>query len=366
MNTNEYNINPIYGTINDIPISSGEIYLDCDHEKLYANILNREDLYDNTFNTPILEQNIVYLPEFPGDYLSYSQMLENGKQKYFWDALHQKLYKFLVQDTIQPFVLQKQVIVGVDGSPTQVVEVLTEFSKVDGDWIEVQLEEETSNYIVVHGHPSQYAERPYKENVYYYDDINDKYYIFRSYFTKNKNNWYYNKNETITSLLAYNHEQSAWYAIESAQLVNGNPNEEILISDGPTSPDKTDINEINQEIFYVNKITDELYVFSYGKYFVDINYSGQMYERPFKFYRELQTPYIDINSNTRINMKSIYYFSGNILDIKTPDSNRYYYNIKNQHYYRYNSVDNNWEEISQDNIIIPPTLFPHTNGPVNN
>ena len=364
MNKNEFIVNTIYGGVSSQPVISGQILIDCDHEELYETLKKSSENYDNTFNKPILKEEFVYLPDFPSNVISYSEMLIFGKNKYFWDSLNQKLYKFLVQDNIKPFVSLKQKAVGTEGNPTQVVDTLREFSKSDGVFNEVELEIETSNYITVHGHPAQYAERPYREDIYYFDDVHGLYYLFTSNYTLNINNLYFDKTSENTLVLQYVYDSNAWKTINSALVLNGNPNDLLHIVDGSSeSSGDIDINEINQEIYYCDKISSIIYQFSYGKYFLEINYSGVIYERPFDFYRKLQTPYYDVNSEFRINGKSFYYFYKYLKNIKNPKENRIYFDTKTQVMYTYkNGV---WEKVKQENIIVPQMLFPHTNLDVN-
>ena len=363
MNKNEFTIDVVYGDISEHSVSSGQLFIDCDHEKLYETLKASSDNYDNTFDKPILKEEFIYLPNFPSKVISYKEMIKLGKFKYYWDALNQKLYKFLVQDSVQPFVKINQAAVGTEGNPTQVVDTLREFSKNDGIFTEVEIEIETSNYITVHGHPAQYAERPYRENIYYYDDVHNLYYLFTSNYTLNINNFYYDKTLESTQVLQYVYESSAWKTVNTALVLDGNPNELLHIVDDLSIPEAIDIDDINQDIYYCDKTTDIIYQFDYGKYFLEIDYTGTIYERPFEFYRELQTPYYDVNSESRINGKKIVYFYKYLKNIKNPQEDRVYFDTKSQFMFTYKNEM--WNKIEQDNVVIPQSLFPHTHLKIN-
>ena len=202
MNKNKFIFEPSTSeVINKFLIKSGYGTIDCNHTRVYSDIKNSSENYDQTNSRPILKSEFVYLPNFPSKVITYDEMVAFGKDKYYWDALNQKLYKFKVQGSVRPFVAQSQVIIGCETTPSAGgVDVTNEFSKTRGIWNEVILDHAISSYITIKGHPSQYAPLPYLENTYYYDVVHNKYYVFISNYTININNWYYDKtieNSTI-------------------------------------------------------------------------------------------------------------------------------------------------------------------------
>lgn len=362
MNSNEFIIEPsTEEVINKFYIKSGYGTIDYNYERVYKDLKNSSSNYDQTNNKPILKSEFVYLPNFPSKVISYDKMVEYGKDKYYWDTLAQKLYKFKIQESVNPFVKQSQVIVGTDGSPTQAINIINEFSKSNGIFKEVILDIPTSTYITVHGHPEQYAERPYQEGAYYFDDVHNKYYIFVSNYTINKDNWYYDKTLENSTILKYLQDSSSWTTINAAFVLDGNPNNLIRVTEDG-SDDSISIDDIDKMICYCDKTTDVLYYFDYGQYFIRILYSGTVYERPLEFYHNMTDVFFDINNNTKILTKSIYYVNGHPKKVKNPSEGRYYYDTKNQKYYEYSSTNNEWITVAQENIIIPQTFFPHTKG----
>ena len=356
MRYNEFNVRPV--TSKPYPeIEPGNAVIDCGHEHVYNELLTDIKNHDNTYNKDIMQEEFVYLPDFPSKVISYEEMVKYGKDKYYWDALNQRLYKFDVLESTKPFVVQQQTLVGTEGNPTQTVDVLREFSKVDGTFFEQKLDTPVSTYITISGHPSQYAPRPYVEGTYYYDKVHDKYYIFKSYYTQHKNNYYYNKLVEDSIVLHYNNDKSAWETINSAKVLEGSPNDLIEVT-------SENIDDINKEIYYCDRLTDTLYLFDYGQYFVKINYTNTIYERPFEFYRRLQDVLLDVNKDTRINTKDIFYFTGETRKIVNPSEERIYYNTKQQKYYMYNKEEASFTEIPQGNLFINQTFFPKTHSKI--
>ena len=341
---NKFLIKPGYGTI------------DCNASRVYTDLKNSSDNYDQTNGRPILKSEFVYLPDFPSKIISYEEMLNFGKEKYYWDALNQKLYKFKIREEIEPFVSQVQVIVGCETTPSAGgVDITNEFSKLKGIWTEITPDHAISTYITIKGHPSQYAPMPYQENTYYYDITHDKYYIFTSNYTININNWYYDKTLENSIILKYVYESSAWTTVNDALVLDGSPNDLIEVTED-------NIDEINKTICYCNRENDTLYYFDYGQYFENILYSGVIYERPFEFYRKLQDVFLDISSTKKVLNKEIYYVAGHPKKVKNPSESRYYFDTKSQKYYEYNKTSEEWAEVVQENLLVPQTYFPHTNG----
>ena len=362
MNNNEFVLKPSTEEVIDrADIQSGCGVIDCNYERVYRELKESSSNYDQTNDSPIIKSDFIYLPNFPSKVLSYEEMVACGRDKYYWDALNQKLYKFKVQESIKPFIEQVQAIVGTEGNPTQTVNVLNEFNKGEGIFNEVSVDVPTSTYILIHGHPEQYAERPYQENIYYYDDVHDKYYLFVSNYTMNKDNWYYDKTVTNGTILKYLYENSAWTTINTTSVLEGDPNDLIIISE-TGGEGSISIDDINKTICYCDKVSNILYYFDYGQYFVEISYTGVVYERPFEFYRKLTDVFFDINNSKKICTKDIYYIGGPPSRVKEPLKNRYYYDTKNQVYYEYDFDNNTWIKLEQKNVIIPQTFFPHTHG----
>lgn len=359
MNKNKFIFEPSTSeVINKFLIKSGYGTIDCNHTRVYSDIKNSSENYDQTNSRPILKSEFVYLPNFPSKVITYDEMVAFGKDKYYWDALNQKLYKFKVQGSVRPFVAQSQVIIGCETTPSAGgVDVTNEFSKTRGIWNEVILDHAISSYITIKGHPSQYAPLPYLENTYYYDVVHNKYYVFISNYTININNWYYDKTIENSTILRYVYDAAAWTTVNNALVLDGDPNELITVTE-------ENVDEIDKTICYCDKDTDILYYFDYGQYFERILYSGIVYERPLEFYRKLQDVFLDISSTKKVLNKDIYYVHGHPRKVKNPKENRYYFDSKNQRYYEYTEANNSWAEVKQENLLVPQTYFPHTNGDI--
>lgn len=359
---NKFIINPFTGdNVDDIQIIPGQGIIDCNYDRVRDELLNSSSNYDSTNKKDIKKSEFVYLPDFPSNIISYEKMVEYGKDKYYWDALNQKLYTFNVTDDVQPFVKQHQVIKGTNGNPSQAINVLVEFSKGDGVFNEINGEEVLiDSYITVHGHPSYYALRPYDESKYYYDDVHDKYYKFISNYTTNIHNFYYDNTLSSTTLLKYLYDAKAWTSVNESSILEGNPNNVIHIIDNESTSTDTSIDDINKEIYYVDNTTETLYLFDYGQYFHEVEYTGTIYERPFEFYRKLADSFLDINSTTRVLTKNITYIWGKPAKVKTPSEDAFYYDARGNKYYKYN--DGVWDEITQEALMVPHTLFPYSHG----
>lgn len=364
MEKNKFNITPSTDeTIDTSSMESGAGVIHCNYERVYSDIINSSENYDNTFNTPIMKSDIVYLGGFPSKIISYEEMIEIGVNKYYWDSLNQKLYKFNLGENVSPFVKNGQKIIGCNGVPSEgAVDVDKEFSKDDeyGSFTEVVIGTPISSYIIIHGYPEGYAPKPYREDIYYYDDVNKKYYKYTSNYTKNINNWYYDKTVKSAEMLKYSYESKSWTRVNETFNISGDPNNLITITSEESDPDSLifNINDINKVICYCNILTDTLYYFDYGRYLVEISYTGTIYERPLEFYRKMNDVFLKVNSVDAINTKNIYYFYGNFNDIKEIDNTRVYYDARNNRYYKYRN--NSWEEIAQENLMVPQTMFPYT------
>lgn len=359
-------------------IEPGYILIDCNADVAWNRVSSTTSVHDDTNDRDIINSEFVYLPQFPSDCITYEEMVAYGKEKYYWDALHQFLYRFVVTDTVKPFVVpSKQVIVGCEGNPAVVIATSGEFSKLQGVWNEVTVEGSVSSYIEVGGHPSMYAEMPYQENTYYYDYVHDLWYTFTSYYTLNINNWYYDRTVLNSQLLKFNEDINNWDTVGNILNVSGNPNDLIKIIDTednsgsinmsnniPIDTEITvDIDNIDKNIYYSDSTTNTLYEFDYGQYFIQISFTGTVYERAFNFYRELQDVFAGVNENTIVPTKDIYYVGNHPRkSIKSPDTGRVYYDSKNQKFYTY--TNNDWVEITQTNVFVPQSLFPHSHGEI--
>ena len=62
--------------------------------------------------------------------------------------------------------------------------------------------------------------------------------------------------------------------------------------------------------------------------------------------------------------EEIYYVAGHPKKVKNPSENRYYFDTKSQKYYEYNETSGEWAEVVQENLLVPQTYFPHTNGDI--
>lgn len=381
MEKNKFILEPSTAEVIDkSSINPGHGTIDCNYERVYSDIKNSSTNYDHSNDRPIIKSEFVYLPDFPSKVIDYDGMMRYGKDKYYWDALGQNLYKFKVTSEVKPFVAQRQTIYGCESDPaTGGVSVDIEFTKRDGIWKEVFPDHAISDYILIKGHPQQYAKRPYVENTYYFDITNNKYYFFISNYTRNINNWYYNRmlDECDVLKFIYKSEKEiegtnitevtgSWAIVNQAMVLSGNPNDLIKVIDkdmvAQGNYTTVDVDDINKTICYCDRITDTLYYFDYGQYFERILYSGVVYERPFEFYRKLQDVFLDINPLSKILTKDIFYISGHPKKVKKPKEGRYYYDTRGQKYYKY--INNSWSELLQENIIIPQSYFPHTNGPI--
>ena len=58
--------------------------------------------------------------------------------------------------------------------------------------------------------------------------------------------------------------------------------------------------------------------------------------------------------------KSITYIWGKPNKVKTPSENVFYYDARGNKYYKYN--DGVWDEITQEALMVPHTLFPYSHG----
>lgn len=358
MNKNNFIFEPATSEINKFLIKSGYGTIDCNAARVYQNLKDSSENFDQTNGRPILKSEFVYLSDFPSKVINYERMLEYGKDKYYWDSLHQKLYKFKLREEVNPFVAQSQVIRGCDSSPSAGgIVVSNEFSKSNGIWEETFPDHAVSNYIPIKGHPSQYALRPYVEGAYYLDTVHGQYYFFISNYTLNINNWYYDRTLEDSTMLRYIYDSASWTRVNDALVLDGDPNPIIPVTE-------ENIDEIDKTICYCDRTTDTLYYFDYGQYFERILYSGVVYERPFEFYRKLQDVFLDINSNSKVPTKDIYYTWGHPRKIKNPVEERYYFDSKNQKYYEYSETTQTWTELIQDNLLIPQTFFPHTHGEI--
>lgn len=367
MESNKFIIEPFTGeNVDSIPAKEGQGIIDCNYQRVLSDLVNSTSNYDNTNDKPIYKAEFVYLSNFPSKVISYDNMVEYGKDKYYWDSLNQRLYTFKVTDDVTPFIEENQIIKGTGGNPTQVISVLNEFSKGDGIFNEVTLDLPTSNYIIVHGHPEQYAQRPYNEDIYYYDDVHNKYYTFISYYTININNWYYDNTVSDSVLLKYTYESRAWTTVNKVQVLNGDPNTVIhVVDDNTTDGAAIDIDDIDKEIYYCDKDTDKLYKFDYGQYFKRVDYTGVVYERPFEFYRNMLDVFLDISDKDRIATKSITYVWGSPSKIKNPQNNDIAYDARDNKYYKFDSVSDSWQTVAQDAVIVPQTLFPYSHKKIN-
>jgi hypothetical protein len=358
MNKNNFIFEPSTSEINKFLIKSGYGTIDCNAARVYQEIKGSSENYDQTNSRPILKSEFVYLPDFPSKVIDYDRMLEYGKEKYYWDSLHQKLYKFKLQENVKPFVPQSQIIRGCDSSPSAGgIAVENEFSKTEGIWEETYPKHAISTYIPVKGHPSQYALRPYVEGTYYLDTVHNKYYLFISNYTLNKDNWYYDRTLENSEMLKYVFDAKAWTRVNAALVLSEDPNSVIIITED-------NIDTIDKRICYCDKVTDTLYYFDYGQYFERVLYSGIIYERPLEFYRKLQDVFLDISGIRKVPSKDIFYTWGHPRKVKNPVEGRYYYDSKNQKYYEYTEATGLFTEIIQENLLVPQTFFPHTHGDI--
>ena len=364
--------------VNTDDLESGYILIDCNAENAYTRVSTDTPVHDDTNDRDIENSEFVYLPRFPSDCITYEQVVSYGKEKYYWDALHQYLYLFIVSDTVEPFTVpSNQEISGVEGNPALIIATSGEFSQLQGEWTEVELDETPSTYTEIAGHPSLYAPMPYLEDTYYYDYTHGLWYTFTSYYTLNINKWYYDKTALTTSLLKYDYDLRAWTTVGSCINIAGNPNEIITVVDTdddigeidltgtePISTNTTvDIDNIDQEVYYTDTLTDTLYTFDFGQYFSQVSFTGTVYERAFNFYRELQDVFAKVNDSDIVTTKDLYYVHKHpSKSITEPDEDRIYYDSYYQKYYRY--VDEDWVEIQQLNVFVPQSLFPYSHGKV--
>lgn len=367
MDGNRFIIKP--STDNPLDLSNyskGDLVIDCNYEGAWTNVISKKDNHDNTFDVDIDKSDMVYLPVFPSDCITYDEMVEKGKDKYYWDALNHELYKFVVRSEINPFVkVPKIKLVGENGNPTQVVTEAYEFSKVDGDFFLTELDEDeiTSNYIIIHGYPETSALRPYQENIYYYDDVHDQWYYFLTKYSQNKDNYYYDKTVSSGYVLRYVvfdpssiSTDGVWTRVNTSIVTSGDPFVEIIVT-------KDNIDDIDKVSYYCDSSNDTMYAFDYGQYFMKIDYTGTIYERPFEFYRKLQDSYYVVNDTDKVLSKKIKYVHGHpSKSVKIPDTDRIYYDSKNQQFYVYRE---GWQELKQDNFIVPQQLTPYTHLDIN-
>lgn len=359
-------------------INPGDGTVDCNAVRAWGEVCNSSRVYDLTNGRDILNSEFVFLPNFPSKVISYERMVEYGKDKYYWDALAQFLYTFGVTPNESPFKEDLTTnVVGVTGNPALAINAAGEFSKDNGVFNEVILDENTytTNYITVEGHPSLYAEKPYLENTYYYDSVGDKWYLFVSNYTMHINNLYYDRTIRSTAVLKFDDTMYGWRTVGQGVVLSKSPNvllnivdteDDIELDINTTVPvivtTTVDIDKIDKTLYYLDASVDKAYLFDYGTYFHKVDFTGTVYERAFDFYRELQDVYLDVNETTKINTKDIYYTHNHPeLTIKEPSTRRVYYDSYNQKYYVYNEE---WVEVPQEHILVPQSMFPYTHGDV--
>lgn len=211
MDKNNFILEPNTSGIDKTRISPGRGTIDCNYERVWEKISNDSDVAEiiNSLSSepqrrPILNSEMVYLSDFPSKILPYESLVEKyGKNRYFWDSADQRLYKFLINSStdstihegVKPFVPVNRVIKGVDGDPAHEVYEPTEFSKSLGFYDEIARPAIDKEIIRIEYDPISTIEMEGVEDVYYYNYNNGKYFEFKSNYTRNINNWYYNNIE---------------------------------------------------------------------------------------------------------------------------------------------------------------------------
>lgn len=219
MDKNNFLFEPNTSGIDKTRITPGKGTIDCNYERVWKEVSNASDIAEiiSSFSSepqrrPILNSEMAYLSDFPSKILSYEKLVEKyGKDRYFWDSAGQRLYKFLINSStdstihegVKPFVLVDRVIIGVDGDPSHEVYEPTEFSKSRGRYNLIERPEKDLEVIKIEQDPSDVLDSEGVEGVYYFNYHNGKYFEFKSNYTRNINNWYYNNIEFSTLMGFY-------------------------------------------------------------------------------------------------------------------------------------------------------------------
>ena len=69
-----------------------------------------------------------------------------------------------------------------------------------------------------------------------------------------------------------------------------------------------------------------------------------------------------MSSTKKVLNEEMDYVAGHPKKVENPGENRYYFDTKSQKYYEYNETSEEWAEVVQENLLVPQTYFPHTNG----
>lgn len=157
--------------------------------------------------------------------------------------------------------------------------------------------------------------------------------------------YYFNKLTDFADIYAWSEERD-WYIVQKVYNLDLDPVSEYVY----------DIDTLDKTAYYYNRVKDEIYGFSYGVYFKEIDYEGTIKEKLFEFYDRLQENYIDISDNERLTHRSYIYISKHPeKQIVNPELGRVYYNTKENKMYVWDG--SNYNELKQDNVIIPHIIF---------
>lgn len=161
--------------------------------------------------------------------------------------------------------------------------------------------------------------------------------------------WYNVNEEGETLLWRRNDENTKWLNIGVIYAMHSRPEEFSY-----------DVFTLNQDIYYFDDVNtdslERLFMFDYTKYFVPVDYSGNLYEKQFQFYHDIMNTYIDFNDNDRVNYNDVIYIGSHPeLVIKTPVENQVYIDSNSNKVYLY--VNDSFKEVKQAHRLVPYKIF---------
>ena len=258
------------GTINEIPVQSGHIHLDCQAELHKKELTENSFVKDITNSVDVKNGDIIYVQAHPRSLIEFKDV---QKDKYYWNFSGQQLYKFKLSEDVNPWVDLGWEVIPVIGEPPIVLNTKLE---------------------------------SFNKDAYYY-------------------------NETITTRPELYHwsEALGWEMISVMEIIFQDPSTvgyDIDTVDYKILYFDAGHNKIYRvdPFIYLENIEFTSSWKNGDKYTI--------YERTFDFYRQIQDTFIDVNSDTRIDYKALT-FVANINKIKEPIEGNVYYDSKSQEIY---------------------------------
>lgn len=258
------------GTIDEIPVQSGHIHLDCQAELHKKELTENSFVKDITNSVDVQNGDIIYVQAHPRSLIEFKDV---QKDKYYWNFSGQQLYKFKLSEDVNPWIDLGWEVVPVIGEPPIVLNTKLE---------------------------------SFNKDAYYY-------------------------NETITTRPELYHwsEALGWEMISVMEIIFQDPSTvgyDIDTVDYKILYFDAGHNKIYRvdPFIYLENIEFTSSWKNGDKYTI--------YERTFDFYRQIQDTFIDVNNNTRIDYKAVI-FVANINKIKEPIEGNVYYDSKSQEIY---------------------------------